>query len=302
METPTPEPAAADLPAESFILTSNGNDVSVVAILCGTGTCEPEPWNNFRLADRPTFTSDSESTDLGPLYRPTSPSEDDFDDGVSSRPAYVLPVAIAIPLAVVVAFAVLFTIYRHNKKVRQKRLDDDRGPYGQLDSGQSSPAISAPTIERLNSSSGTTDPSNRASVFSARTLQTPPPVGPRPPELSRANVSSTYSTYSSAAASVNVPVANLLSPTEPTRPPSIRPPAHDHVQQLQQLQQQRVRANTFSDVPSDELPPYIDPIQEAMADSDHSPDTPHSSEPHAGMLSPPPYDTITLPERAETQH
>ncbi|KAJ2725623.1 hypothetical protein GGI07_001123 [Coemansia sp. Benny D115] len=76
----------------------------------------------------------------------------------------------------------------------------------------------------------------------------------------------------------------------PERPPALPPRTP--------MLPPRDRSGTFSDIPADDLPPYVDPIEEAMAASsnDNAPqhsDTTHASQQQQQQPNPPPYHTIT---------
>ncbi|KAI9470172.1 hypothetical protein LPJ78_002637 [Coemansia sp. RSA 989] len=287
---PTPSLPAGD--GEQAGVPTNANEVSVVAVLCGTESCDPNTWNGFRLIDRTTQSSDgSDATDLGPLYRPqTSTTDEQVDEDLAHEKRtnkFATPIAIAIPLAAVIAFVVLFSLYRRKRRAKQKASEgsDNAGPYGQLESGGTSPATSETfnynhqPIARLTSHA--TTGSNRTSMFTAAT---PPPPLPyrRSAHHETSRPQSLGPAYSPLSMNAQAQTAEAEAPL-PEQPP----PAHTA---------ERIRANTFSDVPSDDLPPYVDPIEEAMAEAGSRPASLHDNR-HSQitMQSPPPYDTITLP-------
>ncbi|KAJ2356543.1 hypothetical protein IWW50_002645 [Coemansia erecta] len=285
--TPTPTENDGDFPP------LGANHVSVVSTLCGTEACNSNTWNNFRLIDRTSISDDgSDASDLGPLYRPQTTSNEEYVDEAAVHDKHTnrvaLPIAVAIPVAAVIAFIVLFSVYRRRRRRTQEKHgndDGERGPYGLLDSGEPSPAASEtfqynhqPIAQRLDSH--LTTASNRTSLFTATTP--PPPLPYR---------RSTHMRHIDAPRprprSFDAPAAQAAEPEPPLSPLPIPQP-----------EAQRIRANTFSDVSADDLPPYIDPIEEAMATSRPASlqERRHS---RATMQSPPPYDTLTLPERAQ---
>ncbi|KAJ1858766.1 hypothetical protein GGF49_000552 [Coemansia sp. RSA 1853] len=261
----------------------SANQVSVVTTLCGTASCDPNSWNN-RFLDRTSRSSDDEDiSDLGPLYRPQTTTDEEYVDEalVHDRHTnqYALPIAVAIPVAAVIAFIVLFSLYRRKRRERQKQIDEnERGPYGQLDSGEPSPATSEtfeynqqPIARRLDSH--VTASSNRTSVFTAAT----------PPLPYRRSTNLRYMDVRPQSFVVPVQVAE---PEEPLPPPTIP-------------DVQRIRANTFSDIPPDDLPPYVDPIEEAMADTERPTSLLLARQSQETLHGPPPYDTITIPDRVQ---
>ncbi|KAJ2451288.1 hypothetical protein EV183_003697 [Coemansia sp. RSA 2336] len=274
---------------------TNANEVSVVAVLCGTDSCDPNTWNGLRLMDRTTLSSDdSDATDLGPLYRPqTSTTEEQVDEDLAHEKRtnkFATPIAIAIPLAAVIAFIIWFSLYRRKRRAKQKASEggDDAGPYGQLESGDTSPATSETfnynqqPITRLTSH--TTAGSNRTSMF---TVATPPPPLPyrRSAHHEASRPQSLGPVYYSPL-NMNAPAQAQTAEAEAPLPEQPQP-AHTT---------ERIRTNTFSDVPSDDLPPYVDPIEEAMAETGSRPASLHDHRhSQTTMQSPPPYDTITLP-------
>ncbi|KAJ2132295.1 hypothetical protein IW139_003161 [Coemansia sp. RSA 353] len=280
---PTPTPTNNDgLFGQSS--SRDANQVSVVTTLCGTESCDPNSWNN-RFLDRTSRSSDDEGiSDLGPLYRPQTTTEEYIDEAIAHdrhTNQYALPIAVAIPIAAVIAFIVLFSLYRRKRRERQKQIDEgERGPYGQLDSGEPSPATSEtfeynqqPIARRLNSH--VTASSNRTSVFTAAT----------PPLPYRRSTNLRYMDVRPQSVDVPVRVAEPESPLQP--PPTIQPEV------------QRIRANTFSDIPPDDLPPYVDPIEEAMADTDRPTSLHLARQSQETLHGPPPYDTITIPDRVQ---
>ncbi|KAJ2850081.1 hypothetical protein IWW36_002186 [Coemansia brasiliensis] len=292
---PTPSLTAGN--GDQTGVPTNANEVSVVAVLCGTESCDPNTWNNFRLIDRTTQSSDdSGATDLGPLYRPQTSSSDEYvDEDLAHEKRtnkYATPIAIAIPLAAVIAFIVLFSLYQRKRRAKQKASENEEnsGPYGQLDSGDPSPTTSEtfnynhqPISRRLTSHA--TTGSNRTSMF---TVATPPPPLPYRRSAHHHDVSRPQSLGPVYYSPLNLNAPAQVQTAENEAPlPEQPPPVHTT---------ERIRANTFSDVPSDDLPPYVDPIEEAMAEAGSRPASLHENR-HSQriMQSPPPYDTITLP-------
>ncbi|KAJ1833254.1 hypothetical protein LPJ63_002904 [Coemansia sp. RSA 2711] len=297
---PTPAPEDNGGQADEFAST-DANQVSVVAVLCGTAPCDADMWNNFRLIDRSSVSSEDDgSTDLGPLYRPQTTAEESVDEALAHDKhtnRYALPIAVAIPVAAVLAFVVLYSVYRRNRRAKHHKEqggDEERGPYGQLDSGEPSPATSEtfdynhqPIARRMDSSN--TAGSNRTSLFTAATppplpyrgsshyrhSTTPPPLPPRSPDA-------------------------VQPPADMPRSPALRTEPDPRFQAaLEPAGAQRIRANTFSDVPSDDLPPYVDPIDEALAAASRPASLDDDRLSRRATQSPPPYDTITLPDRAQ---
>ncbi|KAJ2808003.1 hypothetical protein H4R20_001049 [Coemansia guatemalensis] len=290
------------------------NVVSLVAVLCGTEPCMTNTWNNVRFVDR---TSSTDSTDLGPLYRPDSDSEgspsdnkaadmDESQDNEDHDHISTLPIAIAVPLAVLIIAVVVFVFWRKRRKSNQRNRQ--RGSsYGQLESGGSTPTalVAADSSQRhsvtRHSSFGNQRRSNqtyRNSGLSLRpsdvyesgemvqvhspqpTLHSPPPLPP---------------------ADTRLPPVRSNTRRRRTPPPPPLPPAMS----------QRQRGNTFSDIPPDDLPPYIDPIEEAMAagsgtsstvDATLSPHEHDESSHDDNLQSPPPYHTLSVPSRAHVRN
>ncbi|KAJ2860032.1 hypothetical protein GGI22_002825, partial [Coemansia erecta] len=118
----------------------------------------------------------------------------------------------------------------------------------------------------------------------------PPPPPPRAPYMGGSHSTPVNSNSSIPAAA---PIDTSYNEYYPQPPTLIR-------QQSLILEPGRQRAATFSEIPGDELPPYVDPIEEAMSSAANSAadnDTSTSSSsrhplPADPMPNPPPYHTI----------
>ncbi|KAJ1734339.1 hypothetical protein LPJ61_001119 [Coemansia biformis] len=263
--------------------------------MCGTETCATGSWSNIRLVDQSSSSSVDASLDMGPLYRPDATS--DAQATVSGHAnSITVPVSIAFSVAGAVALAVLFALCRRRRRRRRRHQQSapdpqhDGAPYHVLESPATTPPSSATSSNWPPVASSETSRRTASAYYhQASPHITPPPLvrraaSHRSPEMVQTQ------TYI-ADAPRNLPIASPLSPAAslpllPPLPPPLPP-------------RRRIRATTFSDVAHDDLPPYIDPIDEALAsDSPLSPES-GNAETQPNALSPPAYDDIATPGSVE---
>ncbi|KAJ2715453.1 hypothetical protein H4R19_001196 [Coemansia spiralis] len=284
-----PTPAPPDGSGTATGGDEQSNPVSVVAVLCGSVHCATESWDSIRFG--------SWSADDG---LDTSLLSSSYSSSVASSPgggqSKSLATTLSIVLSIVgaVVLTALFTLYYHRRRRRRQRqqrpvlelLDDDNAPYLPLDSAGITPPSTGPPSDG--------PPDRTRDVASHRTDSArpgqpdpdmpPPPLhrrtaGPRPPEMAQLPAPAPGSPHSLVVASM---LARDAPPPLPRRP--------------------RPRATTLGDAPHDDLPPYVDPIEEALAgDTPLSPDSDDAAL-QPDIQSPPPYYTIATPDRAVFRH
>ncbi|PIA14758.1 hypothetical protein COEREDRAFT_10025 [Coemansia reversa NRRL 1564] len=315
--TPTPTPDASG--NDVFLggdQPGTDNVVSVVAVLCGTDACMSNTWNNVRFVDQTTST---DNTDLGPLYRPDSTNDDSFSDKKAAdmentenqednEHTNIIPIAIAVPLAAAVLAVVGFVLYWRKRKKRNPSSHHPGSSYGQLESGGTTPTslVTADSSQRFpvarHSSLGRRSNQNyRSSGLSSR-LSNVDEVG----EMQQVHIPQQVSHLPPPLPSDSTRMPPMRSNTHRRRSPPPPPPPPPPSAMLQ-----RHRGNTFSDIPPDDLPPYIDPIEEAMAATSGTSSPASATVPsheHEESLhddhrqSPPPYHTLSVPSRAHIRN
>ncbi|KAJ2064880.1 hypothetical protein GGI17_000687 [Coemansia sp. S146] len=323
-------PREAELPSPSDDQYDRGQ-VSIVATLCDHTTCATttrsrSKWSRTRTS---TPTSSSSSPNMSPatstpqlpspLYNPTdqlfgqmqassssSTSTHDYDSvDNSSSTSRAIPSAIAVVVFLVIATLVYKCVRKRRKKKRlQKgalRLNSEAS------GGSSLPA----TPSSLSGAGGIylgQSHSSQSSVSLAQSrLQSPMTphslVNGTPVEMRQMHSTLTQHSMSSLGtddSQLTVPMAAAVTRHRPPPPPPPLPASQPRVPPpLPPRMLPRERADTFSDIPHDDLPPYVDPIEEAMSASSEAEASTTPAPSH--QPCPPPYHIVEIPEPAEAR-
>ncbi|KAJ2864206.1 hypothetical protein GGH94_003070 [Coemansia aciculifera] len=326
-------PREAELPSPTDDQYDRGQ-VSIVATLCDHTTCATttrsrSKWSRTRRSTHTTSSSSSSSQPistpqlLSPLYNPTdqlfgqmqassssSTSTHDYDNiddsGSTSR---AIPSAIAVVVFLVIVALVYKCVRKRRKKKRLQegalRLNSE------VSGGSSLPA----TPSSLSGAGGIylgQSHSSQSSVSLAQSrLQSPMTphslVNGTPAEMRQIRSTLTQHSMSSLGtddSQLTVPMAAAVTrhrpppppppppPPLPASPPRVPPP-------LPPRMFPRERADTFSDIPHDDLPPYVDPIEEAMSANSEAEASTTPAPSH--QPCPPPYHIVEMPEPPETR-
>ncbi|KAJ2116250.1 hypothetical protein IW146_001669 [Coemansia sp. RSA 922] len=326
-------PREAELPSPTDDGQYDRGQVSIVATLCDHTTCATttrsrSKWSKTRTSEH-TTTSISLSSGLSmqpgtptlhlpsPPYTPTdqplgqiqassfSSSDtndyDSVDDSSSTKQA--IPSAIAVVVFLVIAAIVYRCVRKRRKK---KRLQEGALRLNSEANGDSS----LPATPSLLSGAGGIylgqSYSSQSSVSLAQSrLQSPMTphslVNGAPVEMTQVRSTLTQNSMASSGtedSQLTVPMVAAMPRHRPPPPPP--PPAQPRVPPpLPPRIFPRERADTFSDIPHDDLPPYVDPIEEAMsanAEAEASTTPAPSHQP-----CPPPYHIVEIPEPVGTR-
>ncbi|KAJ2744265.1 hypothetical protein GGI20_003096 [Coemansia sp. BCRC 34301] len=314
-----PQPVDSD---DSFF--DDRNQVSIVATLCGDEPCSStsrrRSWwsgNYSRTRSRTaTPTSDFQGLfaptppPLGPLYDPSeqifgqqrwdsssslssrSASDSSSDNSNSGGNSSSMKSVVSSAVSVVVFLAVAALIYRCIRKRRKARGPGEGALH--LNSEASSGGSSLPATPLSLSGAGGVylgrSFSSQSSVSLVQSRLTTPSSTPHSlanvplVEMSQVRFADHHS-FSSTGFDDGRPAAPMAAVTRPRPPPPPPPPLPPRVFP-------RERADTFSDIPQDDLPPYVDPIEEAMSagsEADASAAPAPSQQP-----CPPPYHVVDM--------
>ncbi|KAJ1996034.1 hypothetical protein GGI25_000573 [Coemansia spiralis] len=317
---------------------SKENIVSVVTVLCGSVPCPPKSINNVRLMDHPTDSIIENSDNIfDPFYHPesspsptASPTSDSNSNSVNNNAHMAMNnnqqvlekpnsnlsrnIGIGISLTIaVLAFTIFCFVRRYKRRRRHLQLSD---PDMQSDNSDGNPSpLITPVPTNHASSEGhrlgaiESPPSRHTTMHryhsdhSTSTMDMSPFASP-PPLPSRAN---------SRPEMAQLHRSSRFDPSIARPPLPLRAASHSASQAYNYYpqppplvrQSARQRTNTFSDIPADDLPPYVDPIEEALS-SANGMDTETTQSPHPtpteSQSNPPPYHAIATPSRAETTH
>ncbi|KAJ2457840.1 hypothetical protein GGF42_002434 [Coemansia sp. RSA 2424] len=260
--------------------------------------------------------SSSTPPPLSPLYRPSeqisrpegwgssSPNSGSTGDisGDSSGGDSKMKTVVSSSVSVVVFLVVVALIYRCIRKRRRAR-DPGEGAL-QLNSEASGGSSLPATPMSLSGTGGVfLDLSfgSQSSVSLAQSRLTSPSSAPYsqtsgpPVEMAQVRFhGSTTARHPAASAGPDdgrpsAPMPAATRPRPPPPPPRLRaaPPLPPRVLP-------RERADTFSDIPHDDLPPYVDPIEEAMSATRSESEASAAPAPASQQPCPPPYHVVDI--------
>ncbi|KAJ2349476.1 hypothetical protein GGH91_000802 [Coemansia sp. RSA 2671] len=301
----------------------------ITTTVCDFTTCfmatiglSKSPRNSFPSSPTPSTSSTTSTSSPpmaslpspNPLYTPSDlsySSPDVISDGSEEddvSPA-AIPSAVAVVAFIVVVVLLIICIRRRRRKKREQKI-------ALRLKSEADSRISLPATPLSLSGGSDTHFGQRYYSQSSLTpsrLQSPltpySQVSVAPVELSQ--IHSTQTTHSLAGSGdgqLTVPVAAVSRPRPPPPPPPLRsqtplpPPPHQSQAPLSLPPHMtlRERADTFSDIPHDDLPPYVDPIEEAMTASTESEAS--AAPAPSRQPQPPPYHVVRIPAPAGARH
>ncbi|KAJ2818742.1 hypothetical protein FBU31_005768, partial [Coemansia sp. 'formosensis'] len=288
-------PRRADMPSPTDnqdLDQFDRNQVSIVATLCDHTTCSTSIHSRSmrpKSHTSGTFTDTSSSSSSisssrptpttpapNPLYYPTdqlfdqpqgnatSADASHAKDGSSSTRA--IP-----PVVAAVAFFVIAVLTWLCIRRRRKRKRNQEGAL-RLNGGDSSLPATPSSLSDTGGIYLNQSYSSQSSVSLAQShLQSPMTPSSMsnnaPVEMTQVRRTPTQQSVASSGTDVSSQLTVPMAAAAPHHRPPPPPPSSRHrvPPPLPPRTFQRERADTFSDIPHDDLPPYIDPIEEAMS-------------------------------------